>query len=149
MWHILSRECVTSFFFYNKKKDMSNIKRYCVTSEEHIGPNCFRVHRGYTLGNPYTHIKDRKTIGQVIVTTREEAISRYEKYFEESLKYRPEFAEEFEKMVDAAMNYDEVLIGCYCNLDEKCHADFIIKRIKQECRKRMLQKLMEQRKNTK
>ena len=34
--------------------------------EEHVGPNAFKVHRGYALGNPYTHIKDKKTKDNVI-----------------------------------------------------------------------------------
>lgn len=118
---------------------MSNIIRYCITKEEHEGPNSFRVHRGYILGNPYTHIKDKKTKGEVIVKTREEAVNRYERYFEESLKTRPEFREEFERIVDACMVYNTVYIGCYCDLNEKlCHSEYIIKRVHQECVKRMI-----------
>ena len=125
---------------------MSKINRYCVLKEEHNGDNAFRVHRGYPLGNPYTHIKDKTTKAMVIVKTREEAIDRYERYFENSLKLNPEFKEAFEKMVDACMKYDVVYIGCYCNLNETCHSDYIIMRLKQECRKRMIQKLVKDRK---
>lgn len=117
------------------------IKRYCVLSEEHNGDNVFKVHRGYILGNPYTHIKDKTTKAMVIVKTREEAIEKYEKYFDLSLKLNPEFKEEFERMVDACMEYDEVWIGCYCKLNETCHGDFIIKRLRQECMKRLLKNI--------
>lgn len=126
---------------------MSNIIRYCITKEEHEGPNSFRVHRGYILGNPYTHIKDRKTKGQVIVKTREEAISRYERYFEESIKSRPEFRAEFERIVDACMEYDTVYIGCYCEMTESCHGDFIIKKLRQECVKRMVKNAIKTKKS--
>ena len=115
--------------------------------EEHTGPNAFKVYRGYALGNPYTHIKDKKTKAQVIVSTREEAINRYKRYFEESLKINPEFKEEFEKIVDACMKYDEVFLGCYCNLNETCHADYIIQRLRQECTKRMIQNALKNRLN--
>lgn len=120
---------------------MSKITRYCVLKEEHNGDNVFRVHRGYALGNPYTHIKDKTTKAAIKVKTREEAIDRYKRYFEESLKLNNEFKMEFEKMIDACMVYDEVFIGCYCDLNEECHGDYIIKRLRQECTKRMLQKL--------
>lgn len=109
--------------------------------EEHNGENSFRCHRGYILGNPYTHIKDKTTKAMVIVKTREEAIERYEKYFENSLKLNSEFKDEFEKIVDACMRFDEVWLGCYCGLDETCHVDYIIKRLQQECRKRMIKEL--------
>lgn len=126
---------------------MSQIKRYCVTKEDHEGDNVFKVHRGYVMGNPYTHIKEKKTKAEIVVPTREEAIKRYEKYFEEALKHIPEFKEEFERMVDACMKYDTVWIGCYCNEDESCHGDFIIKRLRRECTKRMVKKILQDNKN--
>ena len=126
---------------------MSQIKRYCVMKEEHNGPNAFKVHRGYALGNPYTHIKDKKTKAQVVVNTREEAIDRYKRYFEESLKINPEFKAEFDRIVDACMEYDEVFLGCYCGLNESCHADYIIQRLRQECTKRMIQNALKNRTN--
>ena len=125
---------------------MSQIKRYCVLKEEHNGDNAFRVHHGYILGNPYTHIKDKTTKAMVIVKTREEAIDRYERYFEESLKLNPEFKQEFERMVDACMQYDEIWVGCYCGEQESCHADYIIKRLRQECTKRMIKNVLDRKK---
>lgn len=121
---------------------MGKITRYCVLKEEHIGENAFRVHRGFILGNPYTHIKNKETKALIKVKTREEAIERYKRYFDASLKLNPEFKEEFEKMVDACMKYDEVWIGCYCDTNESCHGDFIVDKLKQECRKRMIKKLL-------
>jgi len=121
---------------------MSQIKRYCVLKEEHCGDNAFRVHRGYILGNPYTHIKDKTTKAMVIVKTREEAIERYKRYFDNALILMPEFKQEFERMVDACLNNEEVWIGCYCGMNETCHADYIIERLQKECRKRMLKKIM-------
>lgn len=127
---------------------MSQIKRYCVLKEEHEGPNAFRVHRGYILGNPYTYIKNKKTKAEVAVDTREEAIDRYERYFEQSLKLNPEFKKEFDRMVDVCMRYDVVYVGCYCAMNETCHADYIIKRLRQECNKRMVRQVLAKRKST-
>lgn len=125
---------------------MGQIKRYCVLNEEHEGSNVFRCHRGYMLGNPYTHIKNKQTKAQVIVKSREEAIERYGRYFEQSLKLNPEFNEEFERMVEACMKCDEVWLGCYCQLTETCHVDYIAKRLRQECNKRMVNKILRERK---
>ena len=128
---------------------MSQIKRYCVLKEEHNGENAFRVHRGYILGNPYTHIKDKTTKAMVVVKTREEAIERYKRYFDNALKIMPEFKEEFDKIVDACMNNEEVWIGCYCSMNETCHADYIIECAKKECRKRMLKNILSSKTNAK
>lgn len=125
---------------------MTQIKRYCVLKEEHDGPNAFRCHRGYALGNPYTHIKSKKTKAQIVVDTREEAIERYKRYFEQSLILNLEFKKEFERMIDACMKYDEVWLGCYCNMNETCHVDYIIDRLRKECTKRMIRKTLENKK---
>ena len=127
---------------------MSQIKRYCVLNEEHSGENVFRVHRGYMFGNPYTHIKNKQTKAMIVVKTREEAIERYKRYFENCLKQLPEFREEFERMVDICMKYDEVWVGCYCDLKEDCHADYIIQRLRQECTKRMIKNVLEAKEKT-
>lgn len=126
---------------------MSKINRYCVLKEEHNGDNVFRVHRGYIFGNPYTHIKSKETKAMIVVKTREEAIERYKRYFDNALSILPEFKEEFNRMVDACMTYDEVWIGCYCNLGEECHGDYIIKRLEQECTKRMISQALKKKSN--
>lgn len=128
---------------------MSQINRYCVLKEEHNGENVFRAHRGYIMGNPYTHIKNKETKAQIRVKTREEAINRYARYFEESLRLNPDFKEEFERMIDSCLNNEETWIGCYCNLDEDCHCDYIIKRLRQECTKRMLKRLSQEKNSVK
>ena len=121
---------------------MSEIKRYCKLSEEHYGDNCFDVSRPNIMGNPYTHIKNKQTKALIKVATRDEAIARYGRYFENMLKSDDIFRNEFERMVEACMNYDIVYIGCFCRLDEKCHGDYIVKRLRRECTKRMLNKLL-------
>lgn len=110
-----------------------------------MGDNAFDVSRPNIMGNPFTHIKDRKTKALVKVKTREEAIEKYGRYFDKMLVLDKEFKEEFEKMVDACFKYDEVFFGCYCKMDESCHSDIIMEKVKKECRKRMMKKLIEKR----
>lgn len=123
------------------------IIRYCVTKEEHEGENVFKVHRGYIMGNPYTHIKQKATKAEIVVPSREEAIKRFERYFEKSLELNPEFSFEFQRMVEICMKHDIIYIGCYCGENETCHGDYIAKRLKQECRKRLLKKIKKERTN--
>ena len=112
---------------------MGKIIRYCKLTEDHVGDNAFDVSRGGILGNPYTHIKDRATKALVKVKTRDLAIKLYETYFKmmmESTDRQAEpFKREFRKIVDAYKKYDTVYVGCYCHLNESCHADFIIDQV--------------------
>ena len=41
----------------------------------------------------------------------------------------PLFKATFDRMYEAYKTYDIVYIGCFCNLNERCHADIIIKKI--------------------
>ena len=95
--------------------------------------------KGYTLKSAGYTLKEKKSKGEVI--------DRYKRYIEESLKINPEFKAEFDKMVDACMEYDEVFLGCYCSLNESCHADYIIQRLRQECTKRMIQNALKNKLN--
>ena len=121
---------------------MGKITRYCKLQEEHVGDNSFDVCRPSVLGNPYTHIRDKKTKAQIVVKTRELAIEMYKVYFKammesEDASARP-FKAEFNRIVDAYMQYPEVWIGCFCRPDEDCHGDFIIGEVIKESVKRLI-----------
>lgn len=120
---------------------MAKVVRYCKLEEEHIGDNCFDISRPNILGNPYTHIKNRKTLAIFTTKTREEAIERYAAYFDEMLKTSETFRNEWERIFDAYKKYDTIYIGCYCRVDESCHGDFLVKRLKQRLLKETIQKL--------
>ena len=48
---------------------------YNINTETHTGDkNNYLIHRPHILGNPYTHIDDRKTLATYVVKTREEAL---------------------------------------------------------------------------
>lgn len=120
---------------------MAKVVRYCKLEEEHIGDNCFDISRPNILGNPYTHIKNRKTLAIFTTKTREEAIERYAAYFDEMLKTSETFRNEWERIFNAYKKYDTIYIGCYCRVDESCHGDFLVKRLKQRLLKETIQKL--------
>lgn len=120
---------------------MAKVIRYCKLEEEHIGDNCFDISRPNVLGNPYTHIKSKKTLALFVVKTREEAIEKYEAYFEKMLETSEQFRNEWERMYDAYKKFDVIYIGCYCHTNESCHGDILIKKLKQRLLKEAVQKL--------
>ena len=131
---------------------MGKIIRYCKLTEDHVGENVFDVSRAGILGNPYTHIKDRTTKALVKVKTRDDAIELYKVYFKRMMESKDKeakpFQREFRRIVDAYKTYDTVYVGCYCHLNESCHADFIIDQvIKTAVRECILEKSKEKNKS--
>ena len=92
---------------------MAKIVRYCKLEEEHMGDNCFDISRPNPLGNPYTHIKSKKTLATYVVKTREDAISLYDIYFDEMLKNSDIFVKEWDRLYDAYKTYDTIYLGCF------------------------------------
>lgn len=122
---------------------MAKLIRYCKLKEEHYGDNVFDVSRPNIFGNPYTHIKDKNTKALVKVKTRDEAIDRYGRYFDNMLLCDEDFKQEFERAVNACFIYDEVYFGCYCKENERCHSDIVIEKVRKEATKRMMKNINE------
>ena len=53
------------------------IKRYCLTTETHEGPNSYIISRPSILGNPYSHLPEDKCLAIYRCKTRDEAIDAY------------------------------------------------------------------------
>ena len=58
------------------------IKRYCLTTETHEGPNSYIISRPSILGNPYSHLPEDKCLAIYRCKTRDEAIDAYSRYFD-------------------------------------------------------------------
>lgn len=124
---------------------MSRVIRYCKLEEEHSGENSFDISRPNPLGNPYTHIKSKKTLATYVVKNRDEAIALYSDYFDYMLRISPKFRDAWDKLYEAYQKYDIIYIGCYCHRNENCHGDIIIKKLKQRAMKEMIDKLKKER----
>ena len=130
---------------------MSKIIPYCKLKEEHYGPNAFDVSRPNIFGNPYTHIKNRETKAQIKVKTRDEAIDLYDPYFDNMLKDETDvgemFRQEWDRMYEAYKTYDEIYLGCFCDIGkERCHTEIIAKKLIQRSMKEKIAKIKEKRK---
>ena len=121
---------------------MAKIIRYCVLEEDHYGKNVFKIHRPSIFGNPYTHIKNKKTKALVTVDSREEAIELYDPYFDTMMEQNEEFRKAFEELIAAYDKYDVIYLGCYCTPEQSCHGDVIIKKINQFVIKRHIDKII-------
>ena len=99
---------------------------YNIRKEKHEGPDVYYIGRPSVLGNPYTHIQDKKTRAEFIVNTREEAVNAYEQYFH----YQYESDEKFSNLIDEIyhkhLNGAHVYLGCFC-APAACHGDIIKK----------------------
>ena len=73
------------------------------------------IGRGSIWGNPFTHIKSKKTLATYVVATRDEAIFAYEEY----IRNKPELLAQLYSLVGKRL-------GCYCK-PESCHGDILIK----------------------
>ena len=102
---------------------------YNRTKEDHTdaGENNYPIYRtstGNILGNPYTHIKDKKTLAMFIVKTRDEAIDRYEGYFDRMYSGNAPFRFIIDEIYEKYKRGEDIYLECYCK-PERCHGDVI------------------------
>ena len=79
--------------------------------------------RGTKWGNPYTHIKDKKTLALYIVSSRKEAIEKYREY----ILNKPELLKDLIELKGKRL-------GCYCKQKNKkvsCHGDILVELIEE------------------
>ena len=109
--------------------------------ETHNGPNNFYIGRGSALGNPYTHITDKKTKAIYKAVDRDDAIEKYSHYFD--LMYGSNLA--FTNMVDAIYEMYksgmDVYLECYC-APLRCHGDIIKEKLEARLLKEKIKELM-------
>ena len=75
------------------------------------------IGRGSIFGNPYTHRFIDGTKASYQVSSREEAIESYSKYFYDRIEHDLEFLDEVLRLKDKTL-------GCYCS-PATCHGDVI------------------------
>lgn len=114
---------------------------YNLRTETHTGPNNFYIGRGSILGNPYTHIKDRKTKAIYEVKDRDEAIDRYSDYFDLMYGSNIAYTKAIDEIYDIYKSGNDVYLGCFCK-PLRCHGDII----KEKLEKRLIrEKIKEKR----
>lgn len=86
-----------------------------MTSVVHFKKEPYDIYigRGSKWGNPYTHIKDRKTLATYVVDSREEAIEKYREYILNNKQLMKDLPELKDK-----------ILGCWCS-PKSCHGDVL------------------------
>lgn len=73
------------------------------------------IDRTTRWGNPFTHLQGQRTLAKFIVTTRSEAIARYEAW----LRAQPE-------LMAALPELRGKVLGCWCE-PSPCHGEILVR----------------------
>ena len=120
-------------YVYNRKvEDHSNEK------------NNYACYRPSILSNPFTHIKDKKTLAMFVVKTRDEAIDRYDAYFDRMYKGNAPFKFIIDEIYEKYKNGEDIYLECYCK-PERCHGDIIKEKLEKRLMKERIKEAKERR----
>ena len=124
-------------YIYNKRTETHN-------------KNDFYIGRGSILGNPYSHIKDRKTKAIYEAKDRDDAIDKYSHYFDLMYGSNKAFTQAIDEIFEVYKSGDDVFLGCFCkkyqsneyhNDEIRCHGDVIKEKLEKRLIKEKIQKL--------
>ena len=92
--------------------------------------NNYPIYRGASiLGNPYTHLPVKDTKAMFQCKTREEAIEKYDKYFDIMYGNNIEFTKIIDEMYEKYKKGEDIYLECFCgkgkNGEKKCHGEVI------------------------
>lgn len=120
-------------YVYNRKvEDHSNER------------NNYACYRPSILSNPFTHIKDKKTLAMFVVKTRDEAIDRYDAYFDRMYKGNAPFKFLIDEIYEKYKNGEDIYLECYCK-PERCHCDIIKEKLEKRLMKERIKEAKERR----
>ena len=108
--------------------------------------NNYPIYRPSILSNPYTHIKDKKTLAMFVVKSRDEAIDRYESYFDRKYKGNAPFKYLIDEIYNKYKNGEDIYLECYCK-PERCHGDIIKEKLEKRLIKEKIAEAKNRRKN--
>jgi hypothetical protein len=86
------------------------------------------IGRGSKWGCPYTTIKDRETLADEVVDSKEEALSKYKEY----VLNNPD-------LMGSLGELEGKTLGCFCK-PKQCHGDILLELISQRKLKNLLKK---------
>ena len=92
-------------------------------------PNNYPIYRGGSvLGNPYTDKPLKSTLAVFKAKNREEAIQKYDTYFDAQYGRNREFTTVIDEIYEKYKNGETVYLECYCH-PLPCHGDVIVKKL--------------------
>ena len=119
--------------------------------ETYHGDNNFYIGRGSVLGNPYSHIKDKKTKAIYQAKDRDDAIEKYSHYFDLMYGSNVAFTKEIDKIYNVYRSGVDVFLECYCKKykctenhidDIRCHGDVIKEKLERRLLRERIREMM-------
>ena len=116
--------------------------------------NSFYIGRGSVLGNPYTHIKDRKTKAIYQADDRDDAIDKYSRYYDIMYGSNIAFTKAIDEIYDVYKTGEDVYLACYCkkyqsneyhNDEIRCHGDIIKEKLEERLLREKIQERLKNR----
>ena len=114
--------------------------------EDHSAhPNNYPIYRGGSvLGNPYTDKPLKNTLAVFKAKNREEAIQKYDTYFDTQYGRNREFTAVIDEIYEKYKNGETVYLECYC-APLPCHGQIIVKKLQQKLLKEKIKEAKENR----
>ena len=114
--------------------------------EDHtMHPNNYPIYRGGSvLGNPYTDKPLKGTLAVFKAKNREEAIEKYDTYFDTQYGKNKEFTAVIDEIYEKYKNGETIYLECYC-APLPCHGDIIVKKLQQRLLKEKIKEAKENR----
>jgi hypothetical protein len=114
--------------------------------EDHSAhPNNYPIYRGGSvLGNPYTDKPLKSTLAVFKAKNREEAIQKYDTYFDTQYGRNREFTAVIDEIYEKYKNGETVYLECYC-APLPCHGQIIVKKLQQKLLKEKIKEAKENR----
>lgn len=106
--------------------------------------NNYPIYRPSILGNPYYWEKDKKTLAMFVVKTRDEAIDRYEAYFDRMYRGNAPFKYLIDEIYEKYKRGEDIYLECYCK-PERCHGDIIKEKLERRLVKEKIKEAKEKR----
>ena len=106
--------------------------------------NNYPIYRPSILGNPYYWEKDKKTLAMFVVRSRDEAIDRYDAYFDRMYKGNAPFKYIIDEIYEKYKNGEDIYLECYCK-PERCHGDIIKEKLEKRLMKEKIKEAKERR----
>ena len=112
--------------------------------EDHSAhPNNYPIYRGGSvLGNPYTDKPLKGTLAVFKAKNREEAIEKYDTYFDTQYGRNKEFTAVIDEIYEKYKNGETIYLECYC-APLPCHGDIIVKKLQQRLLKEKIKEAKE------
>ncbi len=106
--------------------------------------NNYYIGRENILSNPYTHLPVKDTKAMFQCKTREEAIEKYDEYFDIMYGNNIEFTKIIDEMYEKYKNGEDIYLECYCgkgeNGEKKCHGEVIAEKLQKRLIKEKYEK---------